>query len=306
MARIRTIKPEFFKHEGIAELPAMTRLFFIGMWLHADIEGKLEDRPKRLKIEIFPYDNYDVEKGLTELQNAGFISRYKGNANVNGRILSPEQPTTEVAVIKIANFNKHQKIDKVNEKPSQLPDYQHKSTESNVKDYKKTFDSHVISGERKGREGEREAEREREKTFSETDVSVKKLGVSKKKETTQHWTALVQTWFDFYKKTKGIEPIFKGAEPKALKSLAESLQESVKNNGKDWSEQTAVSALTMVLTYCNKNNFFSSVFELHVIAPKINSIIDGIRNDRNNAPKGYSKPSVDYSGHVDQLERELQ
>ncbi len=64
MARIRTIKPQFFLNEELAELPAMVRLLFIGLWTQADREGRLLDRPKRLKAEIFPYDNFDVEKGL--------------------------------------------------------------------------------------------------------------------------------------------------------------------------------------------------------------------------------------------------
>jgi hypothetical protein len=108
MARIRTIKPGFFKNEDIAGLPSMTRLFFIGLWTQADRAGRLEDRPRRLKAEIFPYDNYDVEKGLNELQSAGFIIRYKANVNVSDRVLAPEQPVTELALIQITNFSKHQ------------------------------------------------------------------------------------------------------------------------------------------------------------------------------------------------------
>lgn len=146
MARIRTIKPDFFKNEELADLPAMTRLLFIGLWTQADREGRLEDRPKRLKAEVFPYDNYDVDKGLNELQKAGFIIRYKINANGSARILVPEQPGTELALIQIMTFSKHQKIDKMNEKPSQLPPI----------DYNKTIDILPIEGERKGKEGEME------------------------------------------------------------------------------------------------------------------------------------------------------
>ena len=108
--RIRSITPGFFKNEGISELPAMHRLLFIGLWCLADKEGRLEDRVKRIKIEIFPYDNYDAEKGLKELEKAGFILRYKVNANISDRILAPEQPVTEVALIQIRNFTKHQRI----------------------------------------------------------------------------------------------------------------------------------------------------------------------------------------------------
>lgn len=78
MARIRTVKPSFFLNEEIAALPMATRLLFIGLWTQADREGKLEDRPKRLKAEIFPYDSVDVDKTLSCLQSAGFIERYGG------------------------------------------------------------------------------------------------------------------------------------------------------------------------------------------------------------------------------------
>lgn len=140
MARIRTIKPDFFKNEGLAELPALTRLLFIGLWTQADREGRLEDRPKRLKIEIFPYENCDLDRMLNELQSTGFVLRYKVNANGSARILAPEQPIKEVCIIQILNFLKHQKIDKVNEKESSLPPI----------DYNKSTDSLPKVGEGKG------------------------------------------------------------------------------------------------------------------------------------------------------------
>jgi len=49
--RIRTIKPEFWKHDGIAELEYATRLLFIALWCIADRRGRMEDRPKRIKAE---------------------------------------------------------------------------------------------------------------------------------------------------------------------------------------------------------------------------------------------------------------
>ena len=149
MARIRTIKPEYFKNEQIAELPAMTRLLFIGLWTQADRAGRLEDRPKRIKAEIFPYDNIDIEKALNDLQSKGFIFRYKGNVNISDRVLPPEQPITELNCIQIVNFNKHQRIDRLNENESQLPEFQIIAPI----DYKNTIDSLPIVQEGKGREG---------------------------------------------------------------------------------------------------------------------------------------------------------
>lgn len=116
MARIRTIKPAFFKNEKLAELSAMNRLLFIGLWTQADRLGRLEDRPKRIKAELFPYDNIDVDKSLNELQNAGFILRYKANV----KVLVPEQTETEVAFIQVLTFSVHQVIN-VKEQDSTIP-----------------------------------------------------------------------------------------------------------------------------------------------------------------------------------------
>jgi len=79
MARARNIKPGFFGNEDLAELPFSTRLLFIGLWTIADREGRLEDRPKRIKMAIFPGDSVDVDKALNELQQSGFLVRYTVN-----------------------------------------------------------------------------------------------------------------------------------------------------------------------------------------------------------------------------------
>jgi hypothetical protein len=79
VARIRTIKPQFFLNEDVAALPYEWRLLFIGLWTQADRSGRLEDRPQRLKAALFPYDDLDVNDGLGCLTNAGLITRYDGN-----------------------------------------------------------------------------------------------------------------------------------------------------------------------------------------------------------------------------------
>lgn len=79
MARIRSIKPQFFVNEEVASLPYEWRLLFIGLWTQADRDGRLEDRPQRLKAALFPYDDLDVNDGLSSLVNVGLITRYEGN-----------------------------------------------------------------------------------------------------------------------------------------------------------------------------------------------------------------------------------
>lgn len=79
MARIRYIKPGLFSNEDLAELPIPARYLFSGLWVLADKEGRLEDRPKRIKAQVFPYDDIpfeQVEEWLSLLASAGFIVRY--------------------------------------------------------------------------------------------------------------------------------------------------------------------------------------------------------------------------------------
>jgi len=77
MSRSRNLKPGFFKNELLVEQPFEYRLLFAGLWTLADREGLLEDRPTRIKMELFPADNVDVNAGLQALHDAGFILRYE-------------------------------------------------------------------------------------------------------------------------------------------------------------------------------------------------------------------------------------
>lgn len=57
-------------------MPFEVRLLFAGLWTVADREGRLEDRPKKLKMEIFPADDVDMDTALQMLHDAGLIVRY--------------------------------------------------------------------------------------------------------------------------------------------------------------------------------------------------------------------------------------
>ena len=105
MARARMIKPEFFMHEDLAELSIPHRLLYIGLWTLADRAGRTEDRPKRIKASIFPWDDCDVDAMLSDLARAGFVVRYE----VSG-----------VRCIAIPSFGRHQKPH-IREAPSILP-----------------------------------------------------------------------------------------------------------------------------------------------------------------------------------------
>lgn len=105
MARARNIKPGFFTNEDLVELDFAARLLFIGLWTEADREGRLEDRPKRLKMSIFPGDNVDVDQMLAALAKRGFIRRYS---------------VGEQCLIQVVNWSRHQNPHHT-EKASVLP-----------------------------------------------------------------------------------------------------------------------------------------------------------------------------------------
>jgi hypothetical protein len=94
--RIRTIKPEFFKHDVVAQMQPMTRILFIGLWCLADSEGRMEDRPKRIGVEVLPYDTKaNIEGMLAELAGVGLIRRYSAGGH---------------KLIEIPAFNRHQRL----------------------------------------------------------------------------------------------------------------------------------------------------------------------------------------------------
>lgn len=64
MARIRNIKPDFFKSEKLLQLDYQGRLFYIGLWGHADRYGIGRWVPQVLWSEIFPFENFSPKKLL--------------------------------------------------------------------------------------------------------------------------------------------------------------------------------------------------------------------------------------------------
>lgn len=92
-------------NEQLAECSAFARLLFTGLWCLADREGRLEDRPKKIKAQVFPYDDVDGDALLSELAAQDLIIRYE----VDG-----------LRYIAIPTFLKHQSPHR-NETESNIP-----------------------------------------------------------------------------------------------------------------------------------------------------------------------------------------
>lgn len=105
MARIRTIKPEFFTSEDIFEMTPLARLFYVSLWCESDREGRLEWKPGTFKARYFPADGCDINELASELVSRGLIVLYE----VDGKKYA-EIPT----------FTEHQVINN-RESPSTIP-----------------------------------------------------------------------------------------------------------------------------------------------------------------------------------------
>lgn len=104
--RARNIKPGLFLNEILGQEDPLYTLLFQGLWCMADREGRLEDRPLRIKAEVFPYrDGLDVNGYLTQLERWGFIRRYEASG---------------MKLIEVVNFQKHQSPHHT-ERASELP-----------------------------------------------------------------------------------------------------------------------------------------------------------------------------------------
>lgn len=108
MARIRSIKPEFWTSEQVMECQPLARLLFIGLWNFCDDAGNHPDAEKTIKALIFPGDDIDsatVRRLLDELSAHGLLSFYEHEGK---------------RYLHVSGW-KHQKIDKPTVKYPQFP-----------------------------------------------------------------------------------------------------------------------------------------------------------------------------------------
>ncbi|MFD5566602.1 hypothetical protein [Streptomyces cadmiisoli] len=150
MARIRTIKPEFFTSLTIADLTPEQRLTFIGLWTHVDDAGRCVDEPRLIKAAIWPIDDRtaaDIEIDLKALTESSLITRYTLNRK---------------RYIAVTNWKEHQRINRPTDSKIPAPE----EGDPTPPDPVTRHDSDSLSPhaqltedspqERKGKEGNRE------------------------------------------------------------------------------------------------------------------------------------------------------
>lgn len=203
MARIRTIKPEFFTSEDIVELCPFTRLLYIALWCEADREGRLAWKPKTFKMRYFPADDCDIDAMCDALLTRRLLVKY----------------CDEFAFI--PSFSTHQHVNP-REKTSTLP----VPTEENIENPRVSDASPrdsdgdcTLREERKGRKG-----KEGEGTYLQTAAAVvpakkKEASPEIKEKRLATWTAYANAFFDKY----GTEPVRDAKANTAICRIVESL-----------------------------------------------------------------------------------
>lgn len=149
MGRIRSIKPEFLRHEGLQDLErenpgSCVMLVFAGLWTACDKLGRFEWKPRTLKLDILPFLDFDMGDTLALLERAGQLRRYV----VDGR---------EYGVID--SFEDHQRITgKEAAAPAKYPEPPRAEPVKQRGNTGETPGNHPDAQEGKGREEERERE----------------------------------------------------------------------------------------------------------------------------------------------------
>lgn len=138
MARIRTIKPEFWRDELLAGVSPEAALLAIGLLNHCDDEGYFNANPKLVESDVFPLRTLSITTTvlLRELSGIGYIEVFSGT---DGKTYG-----------KIVNFEKHQVINK--KTPSKI-----KSLCKLQYDYGSPTEPLPTGKERKGKELEENA-----------------------------------------------------------------------------------------------------------------------------------------------------
>lgn len=108
MARIRTIKPEFFRSRTLADCSPRARLTFIGLWTLVDDDGRYQYEPELLKADLWPWEAdigpKETDACVVELVDRGRLCQYEHGGKT---------------FLHVVSWHEHQKISHKSE--SRLP-----------------------------------------------------------------------------------------------------------------------------------------------------------------------------------------
>jgi hypothetical protein len=111
MARIRTIKPEFWQNPQVCRCTYAARLLFIGTWNHADDHGNLPRDAEKLQMQVFPHPvdrGLNIENLIVELITQGLLMEYSSE--------------DEQRYLHVLTFEKHQFINRPSKAQYPQPD----------------------------------------------------------------------------------------------------------------------------------------------------------------------------------------
>ena len=123
--RIRSIKPEFWRSDDITALTIEDRLLFIGLWSYVDDNGVGLDKLSAITADLFAGD---LERDPSE--TFARVSRGLQNLSDHGRIVRYEAEGKDF--LAVANWSKHQRIDKPNKPRFPQPDAENATPRESV------------------------------------------------------------------------------------------------------------------------------------------------------------------------------
>lgn len=192
MARIRTIKPDFYRHEALQDMEIAhpgkyPMMVFAGLWTQCDKNGSFEWKPRQLKLDILPFLPFDMAETLAILEQGKQVIRYSVDGKEYGFIPS---------------FKDHQRINgKESTEPSRFPEYSDEYIVKQQGSSGEATEKQLRSQEGKGRGKEEEGKRKG------TESSAEQVG----------------TVFAFWKSTMGHEMAV--LDDKRRKVIAERLKD---------------------------------------------------------------------------------
>lgn len=93
--KTRLVRPDFFSDDRIAKCGPFGLHLYLGLMCLTDRDGRLEDRPIKIKAQLFPFFEVNVDEILDFLASAKLIVRYE---------------VASAKLIEVIDFSKYQQV----------------------------------------------------------------------------------------------------------------------------------------------------------------------------------------------------